>query len=1003
MNAVVRILNRIIGNIPVMGTLMTPSGRETYPIAISNEVMGGPFIVNSIEELKEIPKERLVKGCKCTVNESTLNGILTATTTYQLRTLPEQTISDQEVIDGSINFADFWVIDRPRQSEEGAVEYQYAPNYKGLRPLSPQFDPGKITKERYNIGYGGEDGEVIWTANYDASIHLWIRQRNSSIADWGIPVKVTLDYEEGSYQDVMFMWKLKSEDNPTRPSSTSPNGGTNNNPNGWEDTPETPTGISYEAHMATHNLWKIRAIKGVFGDLRGEWSIPILISTDVMLVRYGDIPNSIEFFDDEFWRGYYSVGDRYKASRPDDLSDWTITLITGESGEYTDFVFKEFPRNDEPSPSDRPLTTQGWGVDGWSDGTFETTDGHVLYVSTTRKFSNGELSTGWGTPTRFDGKSTIRCVIRPKDGTDDMFKYTMVNGIKVVTPDEVVLEAVLFNADEEVDLTKYTVTWYAGNNTPVNELPIGDHHIPTISGTNRNTLTVFPDNVLNAQTYTAVAIMTGEDYIDEITIFDVTDGVGYIPVIQSNDGTIFKTGDPAKIFTGFIYENGQDISIASGIKYNWFLNGYLIKADTAPNAREVELIESQIEGSANLKLEITLGVETYTARESVVDVSDGRSIIRMFSPNLTLSANSNPDNTTGVWGSSSSNAVWAIERYSDGDWGASYRIKGEEGTMSGAFQKMVYRVLPPDSVPPIAWLTQRPVANQWVTDNLIPTAWLEDPPTGLDPGNTIYGSKATFIKNPANKGVSEIVGNWTITGQWSLPFKITHFPPPGEGGEPGDIGPRGFSGWTPVLAIQEVDSSKSIQKVVDWTGGVGAKPYNNLTQYVGSAGFLATSAGAVNIKGTPGNDGIFRASDFWDGDPFIISESYTSYSQLSWRLFFRMRKAKNGMVYYSGYVANHNDRGMIGYIVRPLDPKFRPSSVINYDISYGVQEVFSHRAYATNKSIDPRLDNFHSDYRHGIGYIKLTSSGVLQAQFELYKNVTAIYNGCYLADGGWNF
>ena len=58
MNAVTKILSRVLGKIPARGTLMTTSGEETYPIAICNEIMGGPFIVDSLDELKEIPFER---------------------------------------------------------------------------------------------------------------------------------------------------------------------------------------------------------------------------------------------------------------------------------------------------------------------------------------------------------------------------------------------------------------------------------------------------------------------------------------------------------------------------------------------------------------------------------------------------------------------------------------------------------------------------------------------------------------------------------------------------------------------------------------------------------------------------------------------------------------------------------------------------------------------------------------------------------------------------------
>ena len=105
MNAVTKILSRIKAIIPVRGTLMTPSGTETYPIAVCNEIMGGPFIVGSIEELKQIPVNRLLKGCKCTVNEHISEGVTVPTTTYLLKSIPKtqlDQVPDVNISDYSI-------------------------------------------------------------------------------------------------------------------------------------------------------------------------------------------------------------------------------------------------------------------------------------------------------------------------------------------------------------------------------------------------------------------------------------------------------------------------------------------------------------------------------------------------------------------------------------------------------------------------------------------------------------------------------------------------------------------------------------------------------------------------------------------------------------------------------------------------------------------------------------------------------------------------------------
>ena len=62
-------------------------------------------------------------------------------------------------------------------------------------------------------------------------------------------------------------------------------------------------------------------------------------------------------------------------------------------------------------------------------------------------------------------------------------------------------------------------------------------------------------------------------------------------------------------------------------------------------------------------------------------------------------------------------------------------------------------------------------------------------------------------------------------------------------------GDQGYKGWSPVLAIVS-DSERRVVQIVDWTGGVGAKPASGL--YVGSAGLVATAALAQNMRGAAG-------------------------------------------------------------------------------------------------------------------------------------------------------
>ena len=66
-------------------------------------------------------------------------------------------------------------------------------------------------------------------------------------------------------------------------------------------------------------------------------------------------------------------------------------------------------------------------------------------MSTSRKYSNGEILSWWTIPVRFDGKSTKRCVITPSNNSGNLFKYAQVNGIQVITPSTIVLETRLYD------------------------------------------------------------------------------------------------------------------------------------------------------------------------------------------------------------------------------------------------------------------------------------------------------------------------------------------------------------------------------------------------------------------------------------------------------------------------------------------------------------------------------------------------------------------------------
>ena len=307
------------------------------------------------------------------------------------------------------------------------------------------------------------------------------------------------------------------------------------------------------------------------------------------------------------------------------------------------------------------------------------------------------------------------------------------------------------------------------------------------------------------------------------------------------------------MFRGDVYENGIDISNNYYLRYEWYLNGVMFNDDS----RTVS-VDNSFVGIASLKLVIRLGSITSSRVETLTDLGDGRSIERRYSSLEVLSSNSTPDTFPNEWSTSALNAVWAIERLTGEAWGVAFRIKGEKGKPNGAFQKTVFKTVAAGGAVP-----DRPTTRTGASTTLVPLGWTDEPDSSAAQDSIIYGSKATFMKNPSTESVDEVVGNWNISGQWSTPFKVTYFPPAGLSG---DKGAPGNNGWTPVIALEN-NSDKTYQKVIDYTGGTGTKP--TLLGYVGTSGITSgiTSStinvkGAQGIQGVAGANGVFNASDF---------------------------------------------------------------------------------------------------------------------------------------------
>jgi hypothetical protein len=90
----------------------------------------------------------------------------------------------------------------------------------------------------------------------------------------------------------------------------------------------------------------------------------------------------------------------------------------------------------------------------------------------------------------------------------------------------------------------------------------------------------------------------------------------------------------------------------------------------------------------------------------------------------------------------------------------------------------------------------------------------------------------------------------------------------------GNRGDAGSNGWTPILAVV-ADGVRRVQQVIDWTGGIDAKPATG--QYVGPSGFVSTSAAAVDIRGASGSgtgDAMLAGGNQFAGNQRIDGNLY---------------------------------------------------------------------------------------------------------------------------------
>lgn len=70
----------------------------------------------------------------------------------------------------------------------------------------------------------------------------------------------------------------------------------------------------------------------------------------------------------------------------------------------------------------------------------------------------------------------------------------------------------------------------------------------------------------------------------------------------------------------------------------------------------------------------------------------------------------------------------------------------------------------------------------------------------------------------------------------------------------GDQGIQGNDGWEPILGVVS-DGERRVLRLIDWTGGTGAKPTAFVGQYLGPEGYVAAIGSATDVRGAQGVQG----------------------------------------------------------------------------------------------------------------------------------------------------
>jgi len=883
------------------GTATLPAGTEIDGFGITNELVGGPFLCKDLFDLAKIPRRRMVKGCKATVNEhkspiefdvadgtqfdvgmevtggtsgavGTICRVVTnkvfvcaVTGSFQNgealdddNSAATSNITSEPTGNKTVLKKDYYLSTLPPINDNQKVidisdsydiSLYWRPDFDVSFPESTeevQYAPdvnGKrpqfaIGADWYNNGETSPiDSTVIWVNTADITVPHKWLRRRPGSDSDWGIPELLFSLGEETFIDQKFKWVLKTDPDPLTPPQLI-DGLPNNNPAGWDDVPDDFPGADWAASIVTHNLWRIVASKLFDGNLIGSWSVPTKLSNDPNLVQFGVPSSSI------------STPDTVPADWHDDFRLTDSHMVTRKDlggGVFSAWVVTRITNEQGIFQSfvfkNFPLGTQVTKSD-------RPTVGDPFGLPAPNDWFDTP-------PAKEDDKVTYmskgnlfsnrQLVDPPGYSTPQRW-----DGQDTITPIINFDTSLTFKKDPITEVTTpANVTLTAKLLRGIDELTSGLTY-KWFKGTNQpgnqlgdidNDIVVTPADVTNNQLYTVEITFEGAQYETQVNVIDVTDGVGFIAVIAPDDGFIFKNQAGTKTFNPEFYING--VLDNTNVTFVWKLDGIILPDATFPTAaidgNDVLSIDgSDITTQNELTLEATYtpNSTTYIAFADLVDVDDGNDLVVEYSTDPLSTAPGSVSNFT----TDPTDANWA--RFStDGGttFNTPFQIRGEAANANAGMTFFIFRNVESGSIddPPSA-----PTVP--TSGSIIPSGWTKEPQPFAGSEDLTFMASHNFVLVPG--GDTSILDrvNWSpISGDpatYSNPVRTNGLDGVG-------IGVPGDDGWSPQLAVVQ-DGERRVHQLVGWIGGGGSPP-GNVGDYLGSSGFTSDITLATDIRGKP--------------------------------------------------------------------------------------------------------------------------------------------------------